>query len=136
MKDSRIDIAIALCFFLIAGIIPCSYGENQSMSANARSGHPENKVVGGMALKLVAQGSDALENPSGVITQFGYLNDFPPQKVEATKTEPDENTYVILEQNPGGPTAGYDYGRHFLFQGHEVFSGDIAYITRINLDVQ
>src|SRR5205807_8162101 len=29
---------------------------------------------------------------------------------------------------------GYDYGRHFLFQGHEN-SGDLAYLTRINLDV-
>ena len=32
------------------------------------------------------------------------------------------------------PRAGYDYGRHFLFQGHEN-SGDLAYVTRINLDV-
>ena len=51
-----------------------------------------------------------------------------------TRTEPDENTYLILDHNPGGPTDGYDYGRHFLFQGHEN-SGDLAYITRINLDV-
>src|ERR1700745_2195192 len=34
----------------------------------------------------------------------------------------------------GGPTADYDYGRHFLFQGHEN-SGNLAYVTRINLDV-
>ena len=76
---------------------------------------------------LVAQGIDLLENPSGLITQFGYLSD-------GTNTEPDENTYLILDHNPGGPTSGYDYGRHFLFQGHEN-SGDLAYVTRINLDV-
>src|SRR5437762_10018642 len=76
---------------------------------------------------LVVQGSDLLENPSGLITQFGYLSD-------ATNTEPDQNTYLILDHNPGGPTAGYDYGRHFLFQGHEN-SSDLAYVTRINLDV-
>ena len=76
---------------------------------------------------LIAQGSDLLENPSGLITQFGYLSD-------GTNTAPDQNTYLILDHNPGGPTPGYDYGRHFLFQGHEN-SGDLAYVTRINLDV-
>src|SRR5438477_7104672 len=76
---------------------------------------------------LVVEGIDLLENPSGLITQFGSLSD-------GTLTEPDENTYLILDHNPGGPTDGYDYGRHFLFQGHEN-SGDLAYVTRINLDV-
>ena len=76
---------------------------------------------------LVAQGIDALENPSGLILRYGYLSD-------GTRTEPDENTYLILDHNPGGPTPGYDYGRHFLFQGHEN-SGNLAYVTRINLDV-
>src|SRR5581483_400219 len=76
---------------------------------------------------LVAQGIDLLENPSGAITQFGYLSD-------GTRTEPDENTYLILDHNPGGPTPGYDYGRHFLFQGHEN-GGNLAYVTRVNLDV-
>ena len=76
---------------------------------------------------LVVEGIDLLENPSGLITTFGNLSD-------GTRTEPDENTYLILNHNPGGPTPDYDYGRHFLFQGHEN-SGDIAYVTRINLDV-
>jgi hypothetical protein len=76
---------------------------------------------------LLEQGLDLLENPSGLITQFGYLSD-------GTRTEPDENTYLILDHNPGGPTPDYDYGRHFLFQGHEN-SGNLAYVTRINLDV-
>src|SRR6184192_678340 len=77
--------------------------------------------------ELVEQGADVLENPSGVITTFGNLDD-------GSRTEPDENTYLILEHNPGGPTPGYDYGRHFLFQGHEN-SGNLAHVTRINLDV-
>ncbi len=76
---------------------------------------------------LVVEGIDLLENPSGLITQFGYLSD-------GTRTEPDENTYLVLDHNPGGPTPDYDYGRHFLFQGHEN-SGNLAYVTRINLDV-
>ena len=76
---------------------------------------------------LVVEGLDALENPSGVITRFAYLSD-------NTPTEPDQNTYLVLDRNPGGPTPGYDYGRRFLFQGHEN-SGNNAYITRINLDI-
>src|SRR4029453_14160676 len=75
---------------------------------------------------LVAQGVDVLENPSGVITEFGNLSD-------GSRTEPDENMYLILDHNPGGPTPDYEYGRHFLFQGHEN-SGDLAHVTRINLD--
>jgi hypothetical protein len=82
----------------------------------------------GFSFDLEQQGQDLLENPSGSIVRFGVLED------GATNTEPDENTYLILDHNPGGPTDGYDYGRHFLFQGHEN-SGDLAYITRINLDV-
>src|SRR5438876_7373397 len=75
----------------------------------------------------INQGSNLLENPSGPITRFGNLND-------GSRTEPDENTYLILDHNPGGPTDGYDYGRHFLIQGHEN-ADDLAHITRINLDV-
>jgi hypothetical protein len=74
--------------------------------------------------ELVATGTDRLENPSGVITQFGLLS-------SGVKTEPDENTYVKLEKNL--VCGGVDYGRNFLFQGHEN-GGNLAYVTRINLD--
>jgi hypothetical protein len=79
---------------------------------------------------LIVEGLDLLENPAGPITRFGNLSD-------GSRTEPDENTYLILDHNPGGPTQGYDYGRHFLFQGHEMPNGNTnrAYVTRINLDV-
>jgi hypothetical protein len=76
---------------------------------------------------LIAEGVDLLENPSGVITRFGNLS-------TGVRTEPDENTYLILDHNPGGPTPDYNYGRHFLFQGHEN-AGNLANVTRINLDV-
>src|SRR5436190_2489618 len=50
---------------------------------------------------LVVQGVDLLETTSGIITQqYGYLND-------GTNTEPDQNTYLILDHNPGGPTPDY-----------------------------
>src|SRR5215469_16622517 len=90
----------------------------------------DNVVSPEFAPGLVAEGMNLLENPSGVITRLGNLSD-------GSRTEPDENTYLILDHNPGGPTEGYDYGRHFLFQGHEMPNGNTnrAYITRINLDV-
>jgi hypothetical protein len=95
---------------------------------------------------LVAQGSNPVENPAVIdssvtppltITNYGYENDGPflpafGSAVEATKTEPDKNTYLVLKGQTG-PDASYDYGRHFLFQGHEVSAGS-GYITRVNLD--
>src|SRR5882672_2205635 len=104
--------------------------------ANPRVGHPATIIAPHFRLKKLAQGSDPLENPSGVITQYGYLNDFPPKPVEATKTEPDENTYLVFPRDPGGPTPGYHYGHHFLFQSHEGGGTDGSYVTRINLDVK
>src|SRR5262245_35174564 len=87
----------------------------------------DNTLSPEFAPALVVEGLDLLENSSGLITTFGNLSD-------GTPTEPDQNAYLILDHNPGGPTPDYDYGRHFLFQGHEN-SGDRAYVTRINLDV-
>src|SRR5262249_20348422 len=93
--------------------------DDDAIFPNQRAGHPDTTIVQKYSLVKIAHGSDPLENPSGVITKFAYLNDFPPQLIEPTKTEADENTYLVLKQNPGGPTPHYDYGRHFLFQGHE-----------------
>src|SRR5262245_21054303 len=77
--------------------------------------------------RLITTGGDPLENPSGVITTFGRL-------ATGVNTVPDINTYLKLHHNPGGPFSGFDYGRHFLYQGHEN-AGNLAHITRINLDV-
>jgi hypothetical protein len=96
-------------------------------AANPHVGTPPNVIIDDYALNRIAQGSDRLENPSGLITKFGLLSD-------GTKTEPDQNTYVEFPAGLSGPTPGYDYGKHFLFQGHEN-SGGLAYVTRINLDV-
>src|SRR5689334_12845818 len=90
----------------------------------------------------VAQGSNALENPSALVTFYGYDDNgtmvptAAGSRVEATKTEPDKNTYLILKGQKGADPH-YDYGTHFLFQGHELglSSSDVhGYITRINLD--
>jgi len=111
-------------------------------NANPRSGSPFNVVANGFALQRVVNGNDALENPAGIFSRYGYLDDSTLQAVDhqPTKTEPDQNTYLVSRRNLGGPTPGYDYGHRFLIQGHEVFSnpGDPqrAYFTRINLDVK
>lgn len=109
--------------------------------AQPRQGAPLTVFSSSFAATPVAQGTTPLENPVGVYTRYGYLDDGVTQADhQNTKTEPDQNTYVVT-RNPGGPTAGYDYGSHFLIQGHEVFadpasSSSHAYVTRINLDVK
>src|SRR5262245_40296636 len=89
----------------------------------------------------VAQGSTKMENsgPCGnttTVSFYGYDDNgpmLPPlgSNVEASKTEPDKNTYLVLNRQDGADPH-YDYGEHFLFQGHE--TGNCGYITRINLD--
>jgi hypothetical protein len=96
-------------------------------NARQRIGTPSSVIADGFVLTRVVDGNFALENPTGVYTKFGFLSD-------GTLTEPDENTYLVFGSNPGGPTQGYNYGTHFVFQGHEN-GGGRAYITRVNLDV-
>ncbi len=115
-------------------------------SANAKvAGAPAPNVLSPELIEsIVAQGSTPLENPSTLTSFYGYDNDGPltpasgdlpsaVHKVEATKTEPDKNTYLVL-RNQKGADLNYDYGKHFLFQGHELGQGGMGYITRINLD--
>ena len=95
---------------------------------------------------VVAQGSTPLENGTTDFLFYGYNGDGPmlpapgdvqtsTHNVEATKTEPDKNTYLVLA-GQDGPDPQYHYGTHFLFQGHESGLGTPkkGYITRINLD--
>ncbi len=91
----------------------------------------------------VAQGSFLLENPSDVFKFYGYNDNGPMvptvagSRVEARKTEPDKNIYLVLRHQDGADPQ-YNYGTHFLFQGHEAgvnSSGATnGYITRVNLD--
>ena len=91
----------------------------------------------------VAQGSNALENPSALTGYYGYYNDgpmvpapgavqSPGHNVEASKSEPDKNTYLVVKGQHGADPK-YDYGTHFLYQGHELGTTG-SYITRVNLD--
>lgn len=137
-------LAMASAMLCIAGQASAgdfSYVDDTVSSANPREGVQYNRISRDLTKTLVIAGENPIENPSGIIRYFGFLADGAISAKEiaggakaATRTEPDKNTYLVLERNPGGPIAGYDYGRHFLFQGHEN-DGDIAYITRVNLDV-
>ena len=94
-----------------------------------------NVVSPELAQVPVAQGATRLENGTRSIPYYGYLGDgplvpLPGSSTEATKTEPDKNTYLVLDGQTG-PDTHFDYGHRFLFQGHE---GGAGYITRINLD--
>jgi hypothetical protein len=85
---------------------------------------------------VIAQGANVLENPDGTVTNYGYYNDgtfvpTPGGLTEATKSEPDKNTYLVM-RGLRGADPEYDYGTHFLFQGHE--GGPAGYVTRVNLD--
>lgn len=118
-------------------------------TANTRSdGYaPASKLSPELAQMTVAQGATRLENPSALTSYYGYDNDVlglggqplmvptpaSPAK-EAKKTEPDENTYLVFKHGLDGADPGYDYGTHFLFQGHEGGAGGAGYITRVNLD--
>jgi hypothetical protein len=101
-------------------------------AANPAVGTPATLLAGGFTSAVVAKGSDPLENPTGIYQTYGYLADNA-DPLGRTRTEPDQNTYLVVD-GIGGPTAGYDYGKHFLIQGHENGSNK-AYLTRVNLDV-
>jgi hypothetical protein len=96
----------------------------------------------------VAAGALKLENPTPVLSHYGYAADGPmvpaagdkqskEHNVEASKTEPDKNTFLVLDGQTG-PDANYKYGTQFLFQGHEagpvVDKRPQGYLTRINLE--
>ncbi|MGZ6124740.1 MAG: alkaline phosphatase PhoX, partial [Myxococcales bacterium] len=102
---------------------------------------------------VVVQGSHRVENPllAGglMVSHYGYHADgpllpapgdlpSPTHRVEATKTEPDKNTYLVLRGQRGADPS-YDYGHRFLFQGHEngarsTADASVGAITRVNLD--
>jgi hypothetical protein len=106
-------------------------------NAQPRVDSPPNVMAKGFSLVPLVQGVDPIENPVGLYQTYGFLNDHASQASGLdTKTEPDQNTYLVTKSNPGGPTPHFDYGRHFLIQGHEVADGSHAYLTRINLDVK
>ena len=106
---------------------------------------PASRLSPQLSQTVVAQGSTKVENPTAQIAYDGYDSDVAnaagepimvplptAPTVEAHKTEPDKNTYLVFKKGLTGADPSYDYGTHFLFQGHE--SGIPGYVTRVNLD--
>jgi len=136
------------------------FGLHSVAKANPKvTGSAEPNIVSqDLILSPVAVGTQPVENPAtvalgggatAVVGHYGYAEDAPQlpapgdvpsatHLVEASKTEPDKNTYLELFGQVG-PDATYDYGTHFIFQGHESgptnAAGDVVTVlTRINLD--
>ncbi|MGN6816462.1 MAG: alkaline phosphatase PhoX [Solirubrobacterales bacterium] len=143
-------LAIAAVLVAVAGATPPSRPTLTGVpNANTRSSGyaPASVLSPELQQVAVAQGSTRLENPSALTSYYGYDNDVVnaagrPVMVptpssggkEAHKTEPDKNTYLVFKQGLTGADPSYDYGTHFLFQGHEGGAGGASYVTRINLD--
>jgi hypothetical protein len=136
--------AILVAGFTISGALAIAATLTSVPAANPKS--PGRVAPDVLSVELietaVAQGSIPVENPSAQVGFYGYNTDGPmipapgdlptaTHKVEASKTEPDKNTYLVLSGQKG-PDVNYNYGTHFLFQGHE--TGQIGYLTRVNLD--
>src|SRR5262245_7793007 len=136
---------------LSALLFTTAFAQNGRAQTNVASPNPKvpgfaapNILSPELTETIVAQGSMKLENPSVLTSFYGYDNDGPfipmgSPASEATKTEPDKNTYLVLH-GLHGADPNYDYGSHFLYQGHESGTQDAVgapekgYITRVNLD--
>jgi hypothetical protein len=143
-------LAITAVLVAVAGATPASGPSLTGVpSANTKSpGYaPASVLSPQLSQTVVAQGSTKLENPSALTSYYGYDNDVvnaagQPVMVptpssggkEAHKTEPDKNTYLVFKNGLTGADPNYDYGTHFLFQGHEGGAKGESYVTRINLD--
>jgi hypothetical protein len=152
MKARRRRVAGALAVLAIGGAATVAVAHDNPALTDAG---PANTKVAGISSadrlspqvreSSVAQGSTPLENPSAAIGYYGYYSDgqmvpapgavqSPGHNVEGSKSEPDKNTYLVVGGQHGAD-ASYDYGTHFLYQGHELtgLTGG-SYITRVNLD--
>src|ERR671931_2438638 len=132
--------ASALVVAAIGSSSPPSVADLSPVRANVKSpGYAPSTVLSAQLAQVQwAQGSSKLENPAArVVSYYGY-DDGPmvplpsAPTLEAHKTEPDKNTYLVFKDGLTGADASYNYGTHFLFQGHE--GGSPGDITRVNLD--
>jgi hypothetical protein len=109
-----------------------------SANAKATGSSPANVLSPELGETAVAWGSLPIDGASLSSTPYYGYDAFTAPTVmtqainEAHKTEPDKNTYLVLPDGQPGADPNYDYGTHFLYQGHE--SGTPGYLTRINLD--
>jgi hypothetical protein len=130
-------VAGALVPAVAAASPPVSWTDVPSANPKATGASPANVLSPQLTESALAWGSLPLDGGTSAVPYYGYDGFTAPTVLtqalnEAHKTEPDKNTYLVLPQGQPGPDPNYDYGTHFLFQGHE--SGTPGAITRINLD--
>jgi len=147
---------LGACAVAVGGVASTAHGAPQNFvgvpTANPRTAGVAvpNVLTPELMETIVAQGSMKLENGTTDFPYYGYDGDgtlvplagalqAPGHNVEATKTEPDKNTYLVLAGQHGFDP-NYDYGTHFLYQGHEngtknaITGLGMGYLTRVNLD--
>ncbi len=156
VRSTKLTVLLGAALLAIAAVLAAAVGAAPPSgpaltgvpNANTKSpGYAPADVLSPELRQIaVAQGSTRLENPSALTSYYGYDNDVlnsagepqmlptPSSPTEAHKTEPDKNTYLVFKQGLAGADPSYDYGTHFLFQGHEGGAGGAGYVTRINLD--
>lgn len=151
---STLLVSTALATGLLGALCPALAADAAHPTSVAK---PVEKVDGQSADSVLspeldrvaaAKGAMTLDGATLVIHSYGYAGDGPfvpeagdvqskTHDVEAVKTEPDKNTYLVLDGQKGADAA-YNYGTHFLFQGHEsaveINGQPYGYVTRINLD--
>jgi hypothetical protein len=136
-------VAATVALFVVAfgSSAPPTAADLTPVSANTKAPGfaPANQLSPELQEIVWAQGSSKLENPdAGVVSYYGYDDNGPmvplpaAPTVEANKTEPDKNTYLVFKDGLKGADPSYNYGTRFVYQGHE--AGTIGYLTRINLD--
>src|SRR5215475_4126590 len=146
-KRRRLAVPVGATALAVTGVMVLGPSSAEAGSAVSLTSVPaaNPKVAGVVAPNVlspqlretpVVQGAYPVENPTDWATNYGYNGNgpmvpLPGTTTEASKTEPDKNTYLVLRGQHGADPA-YDYGTHFLFQGHETGLG--GYITRVNLD--
>jgi hypothetical protein len=137
----------AVVYAVVATAAPPGLTNVSAANTKSTGNAPASVLSPELQQLVVAQGSTKVENPTAAIAYDGYATDkvnaagepimVAPNVAtgEASKTEPDKNTYLVFKKGLPGAVAGYDYGTHFLFQGHEdSAAGGPGSITRINLD--
>lgn len=144
--------AAALLWASSAGAGTASSPSHVTAAVARVDGKPAETVLAAeLEARVLASGIMKLENPGELFRLYGYADDhketsaatgvvqWPGRTIEKTKTEPDKNVYLVLDGQKGAD-ATYDYGRRFLFQGHEsgpakLFIGPkMSLFTRINMD--
>ena len=143
MTISRWETAVgAVTAIMLAAVVGTASGETAKVKAASSDPDAVAKVTGnsapnelasGLIESPVVQGAQPLENGTAAIPFYGYHGDGPmvararrrpgggPQRRGVQDRARQE--HVPRAPRPDGPDPNYDYGTHFLFQGHELGAG-------------